>query len=558
MAVVIVLLLSFFSLAHFYFSLQGKPDNWYPVIKNEDSGLREGELIRGWASLDRDSYLIGELASYSIRLLWRNDKLSPDTETFKNGIGFFPFNRLEISERTALIAGNVTEYNLQFQLHAVDVEPAQSYVLSPPTIYFTNKDNDTGELSSYRLDAPQVHIGEYYPQNVSKIPLLAMKGKISNPAGMRGGGMALIGLLLAGIAIGLLWFFGRVRLVETLSEPERIWREFENIKTKGFHPREFLTHCEFIFTDLLMYKLEMNPGDFWSGQKSENTEWAEIVERARDIFYQGYLKTEPGSDLLNEITNILDSQLSNLVEEEKLKIEILPTFSARLAKQPVLVSFCFFILLASGILFILSINPMKWSSSEINEYNRIVDVLNSNDLVEEKYEEITNYADIVDDERVKAIAYYNAGTFSATPELVSQDIYQQEALLEVMFQEQRVFLDALMHSLAMEDPFLLVGMIRDGIRFMTQGESALKFAVRLNPNDIDYRRNLELIQKRRNAYAETVTELLQEGEQSSEMGELQRQTLMDLEQFMQMEMPDEFAELKEGKNDKDYFILEGF
>ena len=301
MAVVIVLILSFFSLALFYFSLQGKPDSWYPVIKNEDSGLREGELIRGWASLDRDSYLIGELASYSIRLLWRNDKLTPDTDTFKNGIGFFPFNRLEVSERTALIAGNVTEYNLRFLLHAVDVEPAQSYVLSPPTIYFTNKDNDIAELSSYRLDAPQVHIGEYYPQNVSKIPLLAMKGKINNPAGMRGGGMALIGLLLAGIAIGLLWLFGRVRLVETLSEPERIWREFENIKTKGYLPREFLTHCEFIFTDLLMYKLEMNPSDFWSGQQSENTEWAEIVDRARHIFYQGYLKTEPGSGLLNEI-----------------------------------------------------------------------------------------------------------------------------------------------------------------------------------------------------------------------------------------------------------------
>ena len=558
MAVVIVLILSFVSLGNFYFSLQGKPDSWHPFIENTDSDLREGELIRGWVSLDKDSYLIGELASYRIRLLWRNDKLSPDTDTFKNGIGFFPFNRLEISERTALIAGNITEYNLQFLLHAVDVEPAQSYVLSPPTIYFTNKDNDIGELNSYRIDAPQVHIGEYYPQNVSKIPLLAMKGKISNPVGLRGGVMVLIGLLLVGVAMGLLWYFGRVRLVETLSEPERLWREFENLKNKGYLPREFLTHCEFIFTDLLMYKLEMNPGDFWSGQHSDNTDWAEIVERARNIFYQGYLKTEPESDSLEEITNILDSQLSKQVEEEKLQIEILPTFPARLAMQPVLVSFCFFILLISGIVFILSINSMEWSSSEINEYNRIVDVLNGNDLVEEKYEEISNYPETVNNERVQAIAYYNAGTFSATPELVGQDIYQQQALLEVMFQEQRVFLDALMHSLAMEDPFLLVGMIRDSIRFMTQGESALKYAVRLNPNDTDYRRNLELIQKRRNAYAETVTELLQEGEESTEMGELQRQTLMDLEQFMEMEMPDEFAELKEGKDDKDYFILEGF
>lgn len=115
--------------------------------------------------------------------------------------------------------------------------------------------------------------------------------------------------------------------------------------------------------------------------------------------------------------------------------------------------------------------------------------------IEDKYEAITEFADAATATRVKAAALYNAGTFSATPELVGQDIYQQEALLEVMFQEQRVFLDALLHSLAMEDPFLLLAMIRDGIRFMTLGETALKSAVRIDPADMDIRRNLELIQK---------------------------------------------------------------
>ncbi len=130
--------------------------------------------------------------------------------------------------------------------------------------------------------------------------------------------------------------------------------------------------------------------------------------------------------------------------------------------------------------------------------------------------------------------------------------------MAVMFQEQRVFMDALLHSLDMEDPFLLVAIIRDSIRFLTQGETALKSAIRITPDDAEIGRNLELVQKRRKAYAETILELLQEGEENSGMGELQRQSLMDLEQFMQMEMPEEFAELEEGKDDKDYFILEGF
>ena len=93
---------------------------------------------------------------------------------------------------------------------------------------------------------------------------------------------------------------------------------------------------------------------------------------------------------------------------------------------------------------------------------------------------------------------------------------------------------------------------------MTQGEAALKAAVRITPDDTMIRRNLELIHKRRGAYADTIKELLQEGEDASGMGELLRQSLMNLEDFMQMEMPDEYAELEEGKDDKDYFILEGF
>ena len=539
-------------------SLKGLPENWYPFSEISQSNLRENELIRGWATVDKDSLLIGDLVHYNIRLLWRNERISPDTETFKGGIGFFPLNRVGVTENTRRFAGNISEYNLDFTLQAVDVDPAQSYVLSPPTVYFTDKDQDSGELQSYRITGPQIHIGEFYPQNVSKIPLLSIKGKINDPKVLRSTILGLSGLVLIGLAVWLAWFFGRVRKVETLSEPEQLWREFQQIKSGDRKPREYLSQCELIFTDLSMYKLEMNPAEFWSGKHSDDSQWDEVVNNGRKIFYQGYFKKEPEEKLLDQITKMLDGLFSQLVEEERLKAEILPSWSARLARQPLLTSFCSVVLVTAIVVIILSINSNSWGSREVREYNRIVDVLTGDGLVEDKYEEIMEFTEVASGKRVKAAALYNAGTFSATPELVGQDIYQQEALLEVMFQEQRLYLDALLHSLNMEDPFLLIAMIRDGIRFMTVGETTLKTAVRLSPTDMDIRRNLELIKKRRDAYADTIADLLQEGEESEGTGEVLQQTLMDLEQFMQMEMPEEFAELEEGKDDKDYFILEGF
>ncbi len=539
-------------------SLRGAPESWYPFSEISQSNLREDELIRGWVDLDKDSLLIGDVVRYRIRLLWRNNRISPDTETFKGGIGFFPLNRVGVTENIRRFAGNISEYNLEFTLQAVDVDPAQSYTLSPPTVYFTDEEQDTGELQSYRISSPQIHVGEFYPQNVSRIPLLPVKGKIIDPVGLRSSILGLAGVVLTGLAIWLLWLFGRVRRVETLSEPERLWNEFQYIKSGSHKPREYMLQCELIFTDLIMYKLEMNPAEFWSGKHTTDSDWDEIVNKVREIFNQGYFEKEPDNSLIDQITSMLDGLFSQLVEEEKLKIEILPSWPARLAGQPVLTSFCSVVLIIAILVTSLSFNSSSWGSAEVREYNRIVDLVAEDVSIEDKYEAITEFADAATATRVKAAALYNAGTFSATPELVGQDIYQQEALLEVMFQEQRVFLDALLHSLAMEDPFLLLAMIRDGIRFMTLGETALKSAVRIDPADMDIRRNLELIQKRRNAYAETIADLLQEGEESEGTGDVLQQTLMDLEQFMQMEMPEEFAELEEGKDDKDYFILEGF
>jgi len=550
--------LVFISLLVILLSILGKPERLFPFAEISPASLGDSEVIKGWADFDKNSYQIGELASLRIRLLWRSDQVNPDIEMFKNGIGFFPFSRREIIEQQTLIENSVNEYLLEFILQTVDVVPASSYQLAPPTVYFTTADDSNGELHAYRINAPQVHIGDYFPPNVSKIPLLDFKGEIDDPVRLRQGILVLIGSLILILAIYMAWQFGRVRTNESLSEPERLWREFHALIYDPNEIRDYLLRCEWIFTHLLMARLQMSPVTFWLGREPDDDIWKDTVNKARDIFSQNYLVDEPDQSAVEEINTLLDHLFSQLIEEERLKMEKVPSFTARLIQQPTVLCICATLILFASLVFVTAAQPMVWRSNDIVVYNNTIKLLRSDEMVEKKYEQISNLVEQVTDDKIKAAALYNAGTFSATPELIGQDIYQQEALLEVMFQEQRVFLDALLHSLSMEDPFLLVAMIRDSIRFLTQGVAALKAAVRILPDDEAIRRNLELVQKRRNAYAETIQELLREGEEAEGMGELQRQTLMDLEQFMQMEMPDEYAELEEGKDDKDYFILEGF
>jgi hypothetical protein len=556
--IISALVLIFFALLITVLSIAGKPDRLFPFIDSSFESLADDEKIKGWANFDKDSYLIGEVARYTVRLHWDSSQLTPDIETFKNGIGFFPFNRREIFEQQLVISGNIQEYILEITLQAVDVELTSSYTLAPPTVYFTNTNNDEGGLQSYRIVAPEVHIGSYYPADVSKISLQELKGEIDDPVFLRQVIMFLLGCLLLLLAIVMLWYFGRVRRLESLSLAEKLWREFHGIDKDSMDNRDYLVRCELIFTNLLMSRIEMSPVNFWSGKEPDDEQWKKTVNQAREIFYKSYLLDQPESNVVTEIDNLLNQLFSQLVGEDRLKTEQVPLLSTRLMQQPAMLSICAVLTTLSLIVLIMATQPVVWISEDIVEYNRTIQLLQSDEAVQNKYEKITNLVERVNDEKFKAAALYNAGTFAATPELSEQDKYQQLALLEVMFQEQKVFLDALLHSMNMEDPFLLIAIIRDGIRFLTQGQAALKAAVRIAPYDEAIRRNLELIQKRRQAYAETIQELLQGGEDGSAMGELQRQSLMDLEQFMQMEMPEEFAELEEGKDDKDYFILEGF
>jgi hypothetical protein len=538
-------------------SRSGWPERLFQFAPPAPQELPAQTHIAGSASFDKNSYLIGEIATYRIHLLWREAAVNLDLETFKNGIGFFPFTRRGMQESDHR-SGGIREYILQIELQAVDVDPSQSYQLAPPTVYYTLANSTQKELQSYRIEVPVLHIGEYYPPDVSGIPLLDVRREITDPVSLRQWLMICAGGLLLVLATGLFWYFGHVRGIEKLAEHERLWRVYRGLDRPSLNSRDYLDHCERIFTGLLRYRLHVSPVVFWSGQATVAVEWQALLDKARDLFNRNYLPSEPDNDAVDQVDGLLNSMFAVLTEEQRLVREQQPSFFRRVASHSGVIPAGVVMAVFAILILWLAMRPRLWEPRDVAEYNKVAVLLDSGVAVEAVYEAAAKLPELIVDERIKASALYNFGILAARPELAGIDQLRQEALLKVMFQEEKVFIDALLHSLEMEDPFLLVAIIRDSIRFHTVGEGALKTAVRLSPADEDIRRNLELVHKRRNAYADTIEELLQTDDSMEDMGELQRQTLMDLEVLMQTEMPEKYAEFEEEKEDKDYFILEGF
>ena len=82
--------------------------------------------------------------------------------------------------------------------------------------------------------------------------------------------------------------------------------------------------------------------------------------------------------------------------------------------------------------------------------------------------------------------------------------------------------------------------------------------MRADPVDPDVRRNLELLGKTRRAIARSVAQLASLGDDAPGTQQLLSQTVIDLRVLMETELPDDYARLDEGKDDRDYFILEKF
>ena len=538
-------------------SIRGKGPGEFGFSEAEMADLPPDADIAGWATFDKDSYLPGEIARCSIRFLWRKDVVTPDFDSFQSSVSFYPLDHREgrISERS--LSGGVREYVADFLLQAVNVDATASYLLATATVYYTTTRIAAGELQALRINPPQLHVGELYPQDISNISFRGLKPAIDEPTLLRQWLISLFGLALLGLALHLGWRYGRRRAEAALSEAERLWYEFDALKADASDPLQTLIDCERIFMRALFLRAGINSTEFWSGHGSSPGDWHALTDDARSILSQIYHPTQPGDEDVMRIFALTKELLAPLVTEQQLRRELLPSVGMRLRGEPVVLATGILLIVSATALFTLAALPSSWLSSDVLRYNLATGMIANDETLEQGFAEFSTLSKDAGDERVKAASFYNQAALLTDPRLSGQPPLQQRELLTAIFLPT-ITLDRLLHALEIDAEFELLTILADSARRYVQAEAAMKAAVRISPEDADIRRNLEILGKIRRALANTLSQLVNEGEQSAGLVQMQQQTIIDLKRMMEVEMPEDFARLEEGKDDTNYFILEQF
>jgi hypothetical protein len=513
--------------------------------------------IAGWATFDKESYLPGEEVRCSIRVLWREDIVIPDFGSFQGSVSFFPLDHRDshVSERD--LSGGVREYLADFRLQAVNIEATESYLLATATVYYTSVRSEDGKLQALRINPPTLHIGEFYPGDISAIPLIEPKAEIDEPTLLRQWLMTLFGLTLLGLGASLLWRYGRRRPATALSEAERLWYEFDALQPDGADKLKYVLDCERIFLRALLLRTGISATEFWSGQGAALDDWRQLADGARDLLSRSYRPVQPEDEDFGRLSALIKELLEPLVVEERLRRERLPSFAMRLSSAPAVIATAAFLIVSASALFTLAALPSTWLSADVLRYNMAVQMLGNDETIEQGFTEFSALSKDADDEMVKAASLYNLAALLIDPRLSGQPPARQQELLNALFLPS-ITLDRLLHALEVDAEFELLGILTDTARRYVQAESAMKAAVRLSPDDAGVRRNLEILGKVRRALANTLAQLINEGEQSAGLVQMQQQTIIDLQRLMEVEMPEDYARLEEGKDDTNYFILEQF
>ncbi len=513
--------------------------------------------IAGWASFDKASYLPGEPARYEIRVLWRDDIVTPDIEAFRNSINFFPFDYKDsvVNERSG--PGGIREYALVYALQAVNVDSPASYQFDLATLYYTSSRADSEELQSLRIRPPPVYIGEFYPRDISAVPLKALQGEIRDPRTLRQGLMTLFALALASIAGVLVWLHGRRRPDSALSVAERLWLELRKLKRDAADAQQYVLESERIFTHALRLRSDIGPAAFWSEKDVKFGEWRKLIGEARRLFGRNYSGTTPGAADADQAAALIGELLEPLISAERLLREEQPSFAMRLKQNPGVVATGSSLAVIAAVMIVLAALPSVWVASDVRRYNEAIRLIEQDEDLEEAYLQLALLADDTDDDIVRAASLYNLGTLRADHRLAALTELQQQEFLRAIFMPGKT-LDRMLHALEMDAEAELLTMLGDSVRRYVEAEEAMKGAVRISPDHEDGRRNLEILGKVRRALGDTLTQLLQQNEQGEGSVEMQRQSVIDLRKLMETELPEDFSKLDAGKDDSNYLILEGF
>ena len=521
--------------------------------------LTEDMDIAGWTNFDKPSYQIGEVIEQQVRVIYRQANVTPDLESLRRRMSFFPLEQRDLNETTIIHANGITEFILDYKLQGVRVEPQNAYLIDPYILYYSNNADNDDNVYSVVIQPPVIHIAAYYPRDMKDVFTQSLKGKLDTANTFRQTLISVNGLMILVIAAIVLWHFGRRRLVTELSEDEVLWRVFNSMKDTELDNRTSLLNYEQIFTHLLHYQSGIQPDDFWSGEDPEDEPWHSTSIKARELLLENYHSVEPGDTVVEEMKKILDEKLSSIVTASRMKIESGPTFSQRISQQPVVITHAAVLVIVSLVLLTLAAIPNIWLSKELQQYNNIVASLSDTDAAsEENYLALSALGDSAINISVKSAALYNAGTLRASNSFSMGDPEREELILNAVIESRSV--EALFHAL-LEGPFTeesqIVTILLDGVEQLRRAQLDLQGAVRVSAYEEDIQRNLEIILKRRSMVIGMLGEI-RRFYRSQKEGEEEALSEDGILNLLEAELPEDEEEESAGKDDRGYMILERF
>ncbi|MBT8099452.1 MAG: hypothetical protein KJO82_06860, partial [Gammaproteobacteria bacterium] len=215
------------------------------------------------------------------------------------------------------------------------------------------------------------------------------------------------------------------------------------------------------------------------------------------------------------------------------------------------------LLIASILAFVLAASPSLWIPKDIERFNAAVELFEQGGDLQVVVDTFVAVADGATDNRVRSASLYNVGTLLVDARLSRLSRDQQRNFMQAVFSPD-ITMDRLLHDMELDAEFELVTLVTELTRRYVQAEQNLKAAIRAGPVDPDMGRNLEVIGKTRRAIAGSLARLARLGDDTPGSQQMLSQTVIDLRLLMETELPDDYARLDEGKDDRDYFIMEKF
>ena len=510
------------------------------VDNNNQVILAEGSYIQGWSYMDRDSAHIGEIVNFQINIIYNPVYIEPDIDVFERSVDVMPLEKTLFSETVLNLDGGLKKYVLDYQLQVVNVELDTSYQLDPSVIYFTAIGESV--LKSIQIHSPSIHVTSYYPYDVAAIELKEIKGQVSGHSVFTRAFLLAGGILLISLCAICIWKFCIRKSDADLSNVESLWLEYQNNNKTSTDNRTSVAESETIFTRLLEAQTAIKPGMFWNGQDPEDNFWVGATSKARELLRTIYKPSGPDNNDVSNTSTLLNETFSHVINEEKRTMLAEPSFFRRLIAQKKILFISVSSLLSGVVLLIFSAWPNTWVPRTTLNYNELVESAQNEEYIDEFSTQFSDLAKEISDARLKAAAFYNSGTLLA----VNVQILDEDQMLT----EGGAFANVAADERVIQDAEDLLEVLARNIDIYRKSELQLRESVRLDSDDENIRRNLELVIKRRKALLHIINTLM-------ETGHLQQVKIDELLNLLESQMALEFK-VEEGKEAPGYYIGEDF